>query len=239
MIIYEIQSAYDKRGDWKHAPMNAVDAGHEVDLSRWRHHGPNFHGPFTRENWTKPYGDVWPKDGLPAEYYTKKKRVDCTQIGRFDVFSNRAIELLGDYLDKNTGEFLPVKNSERDDLWVYRCMNCIDAIDREKSVRKKPQYSNDKDGWDSMDDEHGILQKVPIERYVFREELIGDSVMFVLPCHHSTGTFVTDKFIERFKEKKLKGLGFLPCWSSERGALSAGHQLYPLPLYEDFSVLNF
>jgi hypothetical protein len=112
-------------------------------------------------------------------------------------------------------------------------MNCLDALDREKSKLNKRETD-----WDVIK-ENGILKHVRIDRYCFKEEVIGDAAMFILPCHLDTSTFVTDKFVERFKEKKLTGLSFLPYWSSERGHLCEENYFGYRPIYPDVKPIDF
>jgi hypothetical protein len=236
MIVYKVHPAYNKHRDSKYAPLYACDVEQALYLDRWRFLGPDFHGPFTRENWTKPYGNVWHVKGLPLRYEGKKRRADCDYTSGFLVCSQHAIDLLGDYLDVKHGEFLPVLCDERSDLQIFRCMNCLDALDREKS---QPYQSDNIDfpGWDTVD-ETGILKKVQIDKLAFIDTVIDGNTMFLLPCHWDIGTFVTDQFVRRFQETKLRGLGFRPVWSSERGPLCE-NPFYYRQIDDDFPDLNF
>ncbi|MGL6195410.1 MAG: imm11 family protein [Thermoguttaceae bacterium] len=229
MIVYKIHPAQVK-GRNKYAPLYPKDTDLSVKLDRWPHLGPNpFFGPFTRENWTKSFGNVWPKGGLEVEYDGNKKRADSSYLYLGPVFSSKAIEILSDYLDTKTGEFLPLRCKERNDLLLYRCMNCIDALDRKNSTQRG-EIKN----WDKLD-EFGILDNVQIDRIALKEKMLEGITMFVLPCHLSTSTFVTDKFVDFFRNKKLKGLGFRPVWSSLRGPLCdiGGNRFY-----DDFEDVN-
>jgi hypothetical protein len=220
MIVYEIRSAFNKEGNDKYAPLYPKDTDLALDLARWCHFGTTkrdstrkFINP-TRECWIKPYGEVWPKPGLEIEYEGKKKRGDCNRVGfTFLAYTHQAVELLGDYLDSTKGEFLPVVCSERDDLLIYRCMNLLDAIDEEKLEIIPSGLPPDPNA------RKNFKEHVDFEYFYFRENIIGDTSMFIVPSHLSTNTFVTDKFVQRVKNLKLKGFGFQPLWSSELGHL--------------------
>jgi len=222
MIVYYLRCAFNKRRNDKYAPLYSSDTDLLIDLVYWQHFGspidPIQHRVInpSRKNWTKRYGDVWPKPGLEVEYGGQKtlKRSDATMLNsNFMVYTLRAIELLGDYLDPAKGEFLPVVCSERNDLLIYRCLNCLDAIDEEKLevipgiVPPDPDTPKD------------FKENVDFKYYHFRADVIGETPMFIVPCHYSLYTFVTDRFVERVRKLKLKGFGFQPLWSSELGPL--------------------
>lgn len=45
--------------------------------------------------------------------------------------------------------------------------------------------------------------------------------------------YVTDRFVERVREKKLKGFGFRKLWSSELGCVHSKYICGPFPEGED------
>jgi hypothetical protein len=215
MIVYQLRTAYDKNGDSKYAWFGVKDASLVLHLQEWQFFGTWEIDPVkhcivnpTNECWTKPYGNIWPNPGLELEYQSKKKRGDFEDAGGFLIFTKRCIELLDDYIDPQKGEFLPVVCSERDDLIIYRPLNCLDAIDEEKIGIQQNNFPPQK-----------FKERVNFEYYYFRENVIDDTPMFIVPSHLSTNTFVTDKFLQRVKNLKLKGFGFQPLWSSELGPL--------------------
>lgn len=109
----------------------------------------------------------------------------------------RAIEALRNVLEAH-GEILPMATVDGSEMYVFNPRFVIDAIDRERSTVEITPGNT----------------AVRIQKYVFKESVIGDLEIFHDPFSYSL-TYFTDRFVERVKKLKLKGTEFVPLWSSE------------------------
>ncbi len=96
-------------------------------------------------------------------------------------------------------------------------MTCLDALDKDKAVVK--YYDNKK------------KEPYNVDWHYFLEDKIGDVSIFLL--RESEKIYVTDRFVERVREKKLKGFGFRKLWSSELGCVHSKYICGPFPEGED------
>jgi hypothetical protein len=113
------------------------------------------------------------------------------------VFSLKAVNALADFLKPN-GEPLPIICDE-ERYFVYNVTRIIDALDEENCELK-------------LFDSGRIMD---ILRFSFFPEKIGDTTVFkVLQCI-LTDVFVTEPFVKKVEEAKLKGFKFRLVWSSD------------------------
>lgn len=104
-------------------------------------------------------------------------------------FSGRAMECLGELLGKH-GQFLPVPMSEqRDTFYVFNCTTVIDALDRQRSDIEF--YSS------------GTPRTV--RKYVFYEEVIGDTPIFRLSWPQTYALYVSEAVVQKITQTRLKG----------------------------------
>jgi hypothetical protein len=98
------------------------------------------------------------------------------------------------------GEFLSLAGG--DGLELFNTTNVLDALDEVQS-----QIVRFDDG--------DILNT---ERYVFRQEAIGSSLIFKLP-YRASNLYVQVKFVEQIKAMEFCGIGFELVWSDEIDAV--------------------
>jgi hypothetical protein len=110
------------------------------------------------------------------------------------ILKKPAVEALAPVLNKY-GQLLPLKG---EDAWLFNVTNVLDALDKEKSGIV---YFDDGD----------ILD---IERYVFKNEIIGMAEIFKLPKRASS-VYVTDSFVGKVRDAGLRGVSFAPLWTCE------------------------
>jgi len=122
----------------------------------------------------------------------KKKGDYHTGYGNIRLFSQRAVDALGDTLTKS-GDLFPVRIENRDEpFYWYWCTTIIDCIDESKTKRGPPS-------------------NLPIERRLimtpgFHLDRIGTHEIFVVPGQsRQFDMFITDAFRDRVAAAKLKG----------------------------------
>jgi hypothetical protein len=94
------------------------------------------------------------------------------------------------------GEFLPLKGG--DGLELFNATTVLDALDEGRSEIIRF-------------DDGDILN---IERYVFHQEVIGNSLIFKLP-YRASNLYMQAGFIEQINAMELCGIGFELVWSDE------------------------
>jgi hypothetical protein len=113
------------------------------------------------------------------------------------IFRRAAIDALRDMLDAH-GELLPLEDEDGVELWPFHPW-AIDALDQEKT-----QGSRLPDG------------RIELPRiHVFIPEKVKGVDIFKLPDERSGGIYLSERFLQRWKEAKLKGLDFYVSWDSE------------------------
>ena len=116
---------------------------------------------------------------------------DCTLV-----FSEKAKSVFS-----NAGNFFKFTNLEGFELFTPET---IDALDYEKSE------------FDYFDDEKTEIMS--IDNFIFKEELIANVEAFRIKDFWSYPTFVTDKFVEKYKANNLTGIEFHCVYDSENPA---------------------
>ncbi len=111
--------------------------------------------------------------------------------------NNKAKEIFGNDL-LNSVELLPISYSEPH--YLINVINVIDALDMEKSEFKR------------YDDGRIMF----CTKYVFKEEVIGNNIVFKIPQFSSAHIFVTEEFVKQVEENDLKGFVFEELWDSEK-----------------------
>jgi hypothetical protein len=109
------------------------------------------------------------------------------------VLKKSAVDALAPVLTRY-GQLLPLKGEA---VWLFNVTTVLDALDTEKS---SIVYFDD----------GNILD---IERYLFKKEIIGTAEIFKLPGRASS-VYVTDSFVERVLNAGLRGVAFVPVWTS-------------------------
>lgn len=113
------------------------------------------------------------------------------------VFRRSAVDALRDILEKD-GELLPLEDEEGVELYAYNPRQ-IDAIDQQLS--------------DGPRDAQGKLEGYG--RHVFIPALVDGVDVFRLTSNEYGDIYVSDRFVKRWKQAKLKGLNFRVVWDSE------------------------
>jgi len=110
------------------------------------------------------------------------------------VFRPRVIDVLGPLL-RQYGELLPLLCQEAE-LVMYNPTQVIDALDEDQSSIWR--FSDGSIMW--------------IQRYAFRAEVIGDIDVFKIPNKRASPTFLSERFVDRWKASGLTGLEFKQVW---------------------------
>jgi hypothetical protein len=112
------------------------------------------------------------------------------------IFRSTVVEALGAML-RAYGELLPLACSEAE-LMIYNPTRIIDALDEAASSLVR---------FDS-----GRIMM--IQTYVFRTDAVGESDIFKIPNLKVSPTFVSHRFVDRWKASGLRGLDFRLVWGS-------------------------
>jgi len=119
---------------------------------------------------------------------------DSPYEGECLIFRRSAVDALRDILDAH-GELLPLEDEGGVELLAYN-PRALDALDHERSMG-----SRNEDGRVYVVNNHVFFPSVVEGVDVFRQRK-GD-------------IFVSDRFIQRWKQAKLKGLDFILAWDSD------------------------
>lgn len=138
-----------------------------------------------------------------------KKVTDCVG-GSKNFINQKAVDALSDIWDKHATLY-PVILEDRPDEPYYMVVvhTVIDCIDREQSVGTINEFEDD--------ERCGYFDL--IREWVFREEEIGDNLMFVLPDNPAI-IYVTEQFKQRVVDAGLKGFGFRKAFFDETAFIS-------------------
>ena len=113
------------------------------------------------------------------------------------MFRRSAVEALRDMLDAH-GELLPLEDEDGVELFVHNTW-ALDALDHERT-----QGSRDANGRIEMANVH-----------VFIPSVVEGVDIFKQTCHRAGSIYVSDRFLQRWKQAKLKGLDFRVAWDSD------------------------
>ncbi|MFN8672443.1 MAG: hypothetical protein U0457_10255 [Candidatus Sericytochromatia bacterium] len=133
---------------------------------------------------------------------------DYTALKNYDpIFSDKATDVLKDFF--TCGELLPIKNEFSNDFYLYNIFPKVDYINWE--------YTNllaNKDSGISINiNEKIYFEFIPekIQHHIFKNE-------------KQYQVFVTDIFVQKVLDNKLRGFCFVPIWDIEIGGIE--HLLY-------------
>ncbi|MBK9266782.1 MAG: hypothetical protein IPM54_44240 [Polyangiaceae bacterium] len=118
-------------------------------------------------------------------------------VGDILVFRRSAVDALRDILDAH-GELLPLEDEGGVELYAYN-PRALDALDQVLS--KGPR------------DDDGKLEGATY--HVFIPSLVQGVDVFRLARERCGDIYVSDRFVERWKQAKLKGLDFRLVWDSD------------------------
>lgn len=151
---------------------------------------------------------------LLVQYLGSRKKLgivaDCTQSAGQVIISQKAADLLSDVWEKHATLY-PVILEDRPNESYYMVVvhTVIDCIDREQSVGTVNEFEDH--------EKYGYFDL--IREWVFREEEIGDNLMFVLPDDPAT-VYVTEQFKQRVVDAELKGFGFRKAFFDDAAFIS-------------------
>jgi hypothetical protein len=111
------------------------------------------------------------------------------------IFRSGVVEALGTML-RDYGELLPLACSEAD-VVVYNPTTVIDALD--EAASSVLRFSGGR-----------IMM---IQRHVFRANVIGEIDIFKIPNLRVSPTFLSQRFVDRWKASGLNGLEFKHVWA--------------------------
>lgn len=112
------------------------------------------------------------------------------------IFRPSAVEALGPML-REYGELLPLACPEAE-LMIYNPTRVLDALDDAASSVMR------------FSDGRIML----IQRHVFRSEVVGENDIFTIPDERVSPTFLSHRFVDRWKASGLKGIEFKQVWAS-------------------------
>lgn len=113
------------------------------------------------------------------------------------VFRRSAIDALRDILD-NYGELLPLQDAEGVELYAYN-PRALDALDHVLTRGSR--------------DARGLISLA--RHHVFFPSMVEGVDIFRLKEEKAGSIYVGEKFLQRWKQAKLKGLDFYLAWDSE------------------------
>jgi hypothetical protein len=113
------------------------------------------------------------------------------------IFRRSAVDALRDMLDAH-GELLPLEDKDGVELWLFHPLS-IDAFDHEKS--KGPRLPD------------GRIEAAIL--HVFIPSKLEGVDIFKHACPRGGEIYLSERFLQRWKEAKLKGLDFYVSWDSE------------------------
>jgi len=96
------------------------------------------------------------------------------------------------------GELLPLEDEEGVELWLHNT-RALDAYDHERT-----QGSRNEDG-----------RIETAKKHVFIPSLVEGVDIFKQACERAGTIYVSDRFVQRFKQAGLKGLDFGLAWDSD------------------------
>lgn len=170
----------------------------------------------------KSLKDIWPAK-VKYQYLSKRTaRGDFPydfQSSPYLILSLRAADALRDLLEPE-GEFYPIECDENPQLTAWWPKRRLDALDKMRSEI-------------IWFDEETKQKAVCIHRYWFLEEKVGNTPIFQVKDDYNY--FVTDTFLRRVRERKLKGFGFRKLWSPEEGSTHSKCLNGPWPEDEDIN----
>ncbi|HRI71552.1 MAG TPA: hypothetical protein PK156_45275 [Polyangium sp.] len=113
------------------------------------------------------------------------------------IFRRSAVDALRDMLDAH-GELLPLEDEDGVELFAHNTW-ALDAFDHERTVG-----SRDENGRISLANNH-----------VFIPSVVKDVDIFKQACPRAGNIYVSERFLQRWKQAKLKGLDFILAWDSD------------------------
>lgn len=151
---------------------------------------------------------------LLMQYLDGRKRpgivADCTQSAGQVIISQKSADALSDIWDKHATLYpVILEDKPNEPYYMVVVHTMIDCIDRKKSVGSINEFEGD--------ERYGYFDL--IREWVFKEEEIGDNLMFVLPDNPAI-IYVTEQFRQRVVSAGLKGFGFKKTFFDETPFIS-------------------
>ncbi len=115
------------------------------------------------------------------------------------MFRRSAVDALRDILDAH-GELLPLEDEDGVELFAYN-PRALEALDQERTVG-----SRDENGVIELPNNHVFIPSVVEGVDIFRQSRVRKRNAWI---------YLSDRFLQRWKEAKLKGLDFILAWDSE------------------------
>jgi len=141
-----------------------------------------------------PRAGTWPVPPMHVYRDGGRMDVDAPWLGSHVlILRPRAVAALGKVL-RDYGELLPVP-CDNAEVALFNVTHILEALDEAASTIARFRNSD---------------RIMEIEHYAFRESVIGDSIIFKIPCHQSSSIFLTEAFIDLWRSAGLTGLDFTP-----------------------------
>ncbi len=113
------------------------------------------------------------------------------------VLSRTAVDALRDMLEAH-GELLPLEDEGGLEFWLYN-PRALDAFDHERTVGSR--------------DEDGRIESANV--HVFIPSVVEGVDIFKQACPLAGTIYLSDRFVQRWRQAKLKGLVFGLAWDSD------------------------
>jgi hypothetical protein len=113
------------------------------------------------------------------------------------IFRRSAVDALRDMLE-TCGELLPLDDEDGVELWLFHPRS-IDALDQDKTQGSRLP--------------NGRIELPRI--HVFLSEKVEGVDIFKLPARRAGDIYLSERFLQRWKQAKLKGLDFYLIWDSD------------------------
>lgn len=164
----------------------------DADNEEWIEFGSKFVGKSIKDNWT-------PLKIKLIEHGGKLKKGDIPYLSPgVPIFSKKAINVLNEYLSKNT-EILPI-DFNGDEYSLINVINLLDGIDYKNSVI---EYYSDK------------KRIMAFDKYAFIKEKVENQHIFKIVELPRADVFISDEFRNKVIESGLEGFKFVEVWDTE------------------------
>ena len=113
------------------------------------------------------------------------------------MFRRSAVDRLRDMLEVH-GELLPLEDEDGVELYAYNPW-VIDGLDHERTQGSR--------------DDHGRISVA--NNHVFIPSVVEGVDIFKQKCDRAGSIYLSERFLQRWKKAKLKGLDFILAWDSD------------------------
>lgn len=136
--------------------------------------------------------------GFKGEKAENGEKVDISNLGTIPIFMPNAIRILEPSIKHNIQK-IKLNHKEYGECYAINVLTVLDCLNEEKCIMQRLRS--------------GKVFK--ISKYEFNKEINYPDI-FKITTDNKTGIFVTENFIRKVTENKLKGILFKKVWESEQ-----------------------